>query len=403
MPYQLLVLNSGSSSLKFALYVIGDREELWLSGKLTRIGLTDGHFTRTVGAHQTQMIHCNLPDHTTALTVLFDWLHEQPDLRLNAVGHRLVHGGSLYKTPQPVTPRLIADLRLLIPFAPDHLPAEIGLIEAIGGLYPDLLQVACFDTAFHQTMPEVAKRLPIPRHLADEGVARYGFHGLSYEYVMSQLAEKAGWATANGRLLLAHLGNGASMTAVRQGESIDTTMGFTPAGGLMMGTRSGDLDPGVLLYLLAHGYADAAALSHLLNDESGLTGVSDISSDMEELLEQVPHSPHAAEAIDLFCYLARKQLGGLIMVLNGLDTLVFTGGIGENSPAIRAAICKNLDFFGIVIDPQRNEANAEIISPEGHKPEVRVIPTNEERMIACHTRQVLMATTQPVSEPMVTN
>lgn len=406
-PHHLLVLNSGSSSLKFAVYPLAAGEDPWLSGKLTRIGLADGQFTVTDSQQQTRMSRHDLPNPATALTVLFDWLNAQPGLRLGAVGHRLVHGGSAYRNPQRVTPQLLTHLRPLIPFAPDHLPAEISLIEAIMSRYPDLPQVVCFDTAFHQTMPDRAKRLPIPRHLADEGLVRYGFHGLSCEYVMSQLAQEAGSLVAGGRVILGHLGNGASMTAGWQGKSIETTMGFTPTGGLMMGTRSGDLDPGVLLYLLrangspddsTDGHQDAPGLSRLLNDESGLRGVSDLSSDMTELLEQAPHCPPAAEAIELFCYLAKKQLGGLAAVLNGIDTLIFTGGIGENAPSIRAAICDNLDFLGIKLDPDRNAAHAPIISPDGHTPVVRVMPTNEERMIARHTRQVLSTALQPYSQ-----
>ncbi|WP_046578596.1 acetate/propionate family kinase [Spirosoma radiotolerans] len=383
----VLVLNSGSSSLKFAVYPAD--EQRWLSGKLTRIGLDNGRLETTDRQHRIQSIQCDLPDHSAALTFLFNWLQEQPTIRLCAVGHRLVHGGITYRTPQRVTPELLADLRLLIPLAPDHLPAEISLIEAVSQLYPELPQVVCFDTAFHQTMPDLAKRLPIPRQLADEGLIRYGFHGLSYEYVLSQLAREAGPEAAQGRILLAHLGNGASMTAVRQGKSLDTTMGFTPTGGLMMGTRSGDLDPGVLLYLLTNKQMEASALSHLLNDESGLRGVSGLSSDMQELLQQAPHNQAAAQAIDLFCYQARKQMGAMLTVLNGLDTLVFTGGMGEQAPAIRTQICAQLDYLGIVLDPDRNAASAAVISPEGHLPVVRIIPTNEEIMIARHTRQFL--------------
>lgn len=392
----VLVLNSGSSSLKFAVYALGTAEELKLFGKLTRIGLPDGRFEATVDHHLPRISHPDLPDHATAVGVLFDWLERQHGLCLVAIGHRLVHGGSEYRAPQLVTPDLLAALRPLIPFAPDHLPVELSLIEATGRLYPQVPQVACFDTAFHQAMPDRAKRLPLPRHLAAEGLVRYGFHGLSYEYVLRQLALDAGPVAAQGRLILAHLGNGASMAAVRFGQPVDTTMGFTPAGGLMMGTRSGDLDPGVPLYLLANGYAAPAALSHLLNAESGLLGVSGSSADMTDLLAQAPQHPPAAEAIELFCYLARKQLGAMVAVLNGLDTLVFTGGIGEKSPEIRATICAQLDFLGIALDPARNAANAAIISPAGHTPVVRVIPTNEELIIALQTRQVLAAL--PVSQ-----
>ncbi|WP_338874641.1 acetate/propionate family kinase [Spirosoma sp. SC4-14] len=393
----ILVLNSGSSSLKFAVYAWGANDRSWLSGKLARIGLPDAYVELRDSEHNLHSSQHNLPDHSAALTVLVDWLGQQPELQLKAVGHRLVHGGANYQTPQRVTAKLLTDLKPLIPFAPDHLPAEISLIEAVDQLYPNLPQVVCFDTAFHQTMPDRARRLPIPRHLAEKGIVRYGFHGLSYEYVLDQLAQQAGTQATQERVVLAHLGNGASMVAVRSGKSIDTTMGFTPTGGLMMGTRSGDLDPGVLLYLLANGYATSETLSHLLNDESGLRGVSGISSDMQTLLNQAPKHRHAADAIDLFCYLAQKQLGGLVAALNGLDTLVFTGGIGENSPEIRARICSDLQYSGIGLDAERNRTNASIISPEGQRPVVRVIPTNEEYIIAQQTQQLLYTEYKPIN------
>ncbi|WP_293684639.1 MULTISPECIES: acetate/propionate family kinase [unclassified Spirosoma] len=386
MSSQLLVLNSGSSSIKFAVYDLAERRIA--SGKLTRIGQATGAFERTDG-HQTNTDALALPDHTAALNVLFDWLHQQSHLYIGAIGHRMVHGGERYWTPQRVTDGLLADLRLLIPLAPDHLPAEISLIEAVAAQYPQLPQVVCFDTAFHHSMPALARRLPVPRYLAEEGVIRYGFHGLSYEYVMTRLRQDAGDDVANGRVVLAHLGNGASMAAVRQGKCMDTTMGFTPTGGLMMGTRTGDLDPGVVLYLLNHRGLESSELSRLLNDESGLLGVSGTSSDMQTLLQLEPDPPAAAEAIALFCYLAAKQLGALVTVLNGLDTLVFTGGIGENAPTIRARICERLAYLGIMLDPTRNQASQAVISPEGHLPVVRVIPADEEVMIARYTRQVL--------------
>ncbi|GAB4049774.1 acetate/propionate family kinase [Spirosoma litoris] len=388
-----LILNSGSSSLKFAVYT--PDEQLCLAGKLTRIGLPNGQFQVTDQSNQTHASQHDLSDHATALTTLFNWLATQTNVKLSAVGHRLVHGGS-HRAPQRVTPDLLTDLRLLIPLAPDHLPAEISLIETVSQLYPDLPQVVCFDTAFHRTMPDTATRLPLPRQLAKEGLIRYGFHGLSYEYVVNQLAKEAGPVAAQERVLIAHLGNGASMAAVCQRKSLDTTMGFTPTGGLMMGTRTGDLDPGVLLYLIRNRQMDASTLSHLLNDESGLQGVSGISSDMQELLQQESHNQAAAQAIDLYCYLARKQLGAMATVLNGIDTLIFTGGIGENAPAIRARICDHLDFLGIKINPERNRSNAAIISPEGHTPVVRVIPTNEEVIIARYTWQ-LFSFTNPTS------
>ncbi|GAB4033140.1 acetate/propionate family kinase [Spirosoma gilvum] len=385
---QLLVLNSGSSSIKFAVYNLD--EHRIASGKLTRIGQNQGLFERT-GLLHTQTSPLALPDHAAALNTLFNWLHQQGNLKIEAVGHRIVHGGEHYWAPQQVTPQLLADLRLLVPLAPDHLPAEISLIEAVAERYPQLPQVVCFDTAFHHTIPAVARRLPLPRQLAEEGLVRYGFHGLSYEYVLTRLNQEAGAQVANGRVLVAHLGNGASMAAVLNGKSLDTTMGFTPTGGLMMGTRTGDLDPGVLLYLVKHLGINGSELSRLLNDESGLRGVSGVSADMQTLLQQESSQPAAAEAIELFCYLACKQLGALVTVLNGLDTLVFTGGIGENAPTIRARICNRLGFLGVVLDPDRNQANETIISPDGHWPVVRVIPTDEELMIARHTRQVLLS------------
>ncbi len=386
-PSAILVLNCGSSSLKFAVYTAD--EQRWLSGKLTNIGLPNSRFETTDRHQRTQFRQYDSPDHATALIVLFDWLQKQMNGPLRGVGHRLVHGGASYQTPQRVTPELLTDLRALIPLAPDHLPAEIKLIEAVSRLYPDLPQVVCFDTAFHQTMPDQARHLPLPRHLTDEGLVRYGFHGLSYEYVLHQLIQDAGCHSAQGRVIIAHLGNGASMVALRQGESLDTTMGFTPTGGLMMSTRSGDLDPGVLLYLLARKQMSISELSHLLQEESGLLGVSGISSDMHQLLQQEPRNPAAAEAVNLFCYIALKQLGGLVAVLNGLDTLVFTGGIGEQAPAIRSRICDQLGYLGVTLDSQRNAGNETIISPEGHTPVVRVIPTNEEWVIARHTRKLL--------------
>jgi acetate kinase len=396
---QLLVLNSGSSSLKFALYDLTSTHEtrrLW--GKLTRIGLPDSRFVVSFdnyadgesGRVEPRTKTLNLPDSAAAGAWLLNWLAQQPDVRLGAVAHRLVHGGSAYKNPQCVTPALLAGLRPLVPFAPDHLPAEISLIETVQQQHQDLPQMVCFDTGFHQTMPNRAKRLPIPRHFADEGLVRYGFHGLSCEYVMRQLATNAGPAAAQGRVVVAHLGNGASMTAVRDEKSVETTMGFTPTGGLMMGTRTGDLDPGAVLYLLRNKHLDTEMLSQLLNHESGLQGVSGLSSDMQELLDNAAHCPPAANAIELFCYLAKKQLGALVAVLNGVDTLIFTGGIGENAPEIRANICAELDFFGIVLDPKRNAENEPIISPDNSRATVRVIPTNEELMIFRHARDVLL-------------
>ena len=275
-----------------------------------------------------------------------------------------------------------------MPIAPDHLPQSIQAMQAAVKAYPNLPQVACFDTAFHRHMPRIAQLYPLPRHFADEGVIRYGFHGLSYEYIMQELRAMAP-QEAEGRVLIAHLGNGASMAAVRGGIGIDTTMGFTPAGGLMMGTRTGDLDPGVLLYLLAERGMTPAALNELVNRQAGLLGVSGISADMRDLLERESADGHAAEAVALFCYQAKKYLGALAAVLGGLDTLVFTGGIGEHAASVRLRICEGLEFLGIRIDPRRNEAHAPVISREGSSATVRVMQTDEDLMIARHTRELM--------------
>jgi acetate kinase len=276
----------------------------------------------------------------------------------------------------------------LVPLAPDHLPQAIRAIHATGRTYPALPQVACFDTAFHRHMPAIAQRYALPREIVNSGVVRYGFHGLSYEYIMHQLRATAP-AEAGGRVIIAHLGNGASMAAVRAGVSVETTMGFTPAGGLVMGTRSGDLDPGVMLYLMRERSMTPGALNILVNQQAGLIAVSGTTSDMRDLLEHEASDPDAAEAIDLFCYQARKFVGALAAVLGGLDVLVFTGGIGEHAAPVRARICQGLDFLGIRIDAARNAAHAAVISQDGGRVTVRVMSTDEDLMIARHTRQVL--------------
>jgi acetate kinase len=278
-------------------------------------------------------------------------------------------------------------LRKLVPFAPLHLPPELQGIEAVASRFPGLPQVACFDTAFHRRMPELAQRFPLPRELWEEGVRRYGFHGLSYEYILEALG-----TAAHGRTIIAHLGNGASMAAVRDGQPLDTTMGFTPAGGFMMGTRSGDLDPGIVLYLMNEKGYDARRLERLVNHEAGLLGVSGISPDMKTLLEQRESSPSAAQAVEMFCYQVRKQIGALTAVLGGLDLLVFTGGIGERAAPVRWEICRGLEYLGIAVDRERNHTHADPISTSGSRCTVRVIPTQEDLMIARHTRKLLSST-----------
>jgi acetate kinase len=384
---RILTINSGSSSVKVGLYEMGESEGLVLSGSMERIGLRAGVF-RIKDSNGKSLIdeHADLPDHEAALKRLFEWLEEhEPGQSLDAVGHRVVHGGPKYNRPHVITPALMAELKELVHLAPDHLPHEIKAIQATGRSYPKLTQVACFDTAFHRHMPKLAQIYALPRHYQHEGVVRYGFHGLSYEYILQELREEAGEQAAGGRLIIAHLGNGASMAAVRQGKSVDTTMGFTPAGGLVMSTRSGDLDPGVLIYLLEEKGLRPSGLNDLVNRQAGLLGVSGISSDMKDLLDKGEDEAHAREAVDLFCYQASKHLGALAAVLGGLDTLIFTGGIGENAPAVRQRICQNMSFLGIHLDAQRNAANAAIISREDGPVTVRVMRTDEDLMIARHT------------------
>ncbi len=390
-PCCILTINSGSSSIKSAVYHMRPAETLAFSGSIERIGLQGSRF-HVHDAEGKVLVeeHLDLRDHDAAITTLLGWLeHHLAGRKPDAVGHRVVHGGVQYNQPQPITPDLLATLELLIRLAPEHLPHELSVIQAVQRHYPSLKQVACFDTAFHRQMPEVAQRYPLPRSLWHEGVRRYGFHGLSYEYILHKLEEVAGREAANGRLIVAHLGNGASMAAIRGGKDLDTTMGLTPTGGLMMGTRSGDLDPGVLVYLLREKGRSPSTVDYLVNQRAGLIGVSGSSSDMHDLLQREASHSHAAQAIELFCYQAKKSLGSLAAVLGGLDTLVFTAGIGANSPKIRWRICEGMEFLGIHLDAGRNDANAAVISRDGSPVMVRVMKTDEGLMIARHTYNVV--------------
>jgi len=388
---RILTINSGSSSIKSSLYVMGAAEELELFGSIERIGLDSGlfHVEGSKGEVLTDQ-HPHLPDHAAALAMLLAWVEaHNPAHGLDAVGHRLVHGGRWFQKPQRIAADVIATLKTLIPFAPLHLPHQLAAIEAVCRVHPSLPQVACFDTAFHRTIPPVAQKFPLPRHLTEEGIVRYGFHGLSYEYIMQEIAREAGADVANGRIIIAHLGNGASMAAVNRGASVDTTMGFTPTGGLMMSTRTGDMDPGVIFYLLEEKRMAPAAVKDMMNRSSGLLGVSGTSPDVQDLLGRESSDPHAAEALELFCYNARKFVGALAAAMGGLDTLIFTAGIGEHAIPIRQRICENLEFIGIRLDPARNESNAPVISPDGSPVTVRVMKTNEALMIARHTQKLL--------------
>ena len=371
----VLTINGGSSSIKFALFSVGEPYERHLSGKLDRIGLSGTNLTfhDASGDHQ---VSCAAD---SAAEFLIRWLEEQtPIAALKAIGHRVVHGMQ-HTQPVSVTSELLEELRSISPYDPDHLPQEIQLVEAFRERYPKLPQVACFDTAFHHSMPRVAKLLPIPRRFDALGIQRYGFHGLSYTFLMEELARVAGTEAALGRVVLAHLGNGASLAAVHGGKCIDTSMGFTPASGLPMGTRPGDLDPGVAWYLMRSGNLTPEQFSHLINHESGLLGVSGTSSDMRDLIESQATDIRAAEAVELFCYQTRKWIGSFAAVLGGIDTLVFAGGIGENAAEVRRRICSGLQFLGIELD--ENDGNS-LISTKASRVAVRVIRTDEERMIA---------------------
>ena len=387
----ILTINSGSSSVKFSLYRLGSSENLVLQGQLDRIGVPDGLF-RAGDAAGGKLVDrtLDLPDHGAAFAALFNWFQDHELRRdLAAVGHRLVHGGEAHLKPAIITPEVLEDLEKLVPLAPDHLPHEIKAIKAGARIFPDLPQVGCFDTSFHRRLPAVAQRFALPPDYARAGVIRYGFHGLSYEYLRQELARVAGEQAMRGRVIMAHLGNGASLAALHHGQSLDTTMGLTPTGGLVMSTRCGDLDPGVILYLLQERGMSPEEIKRLLNHQAGLLGVSGISSDMQDLLAKEGRHPQAAAAVALFCYQGRKFLGALAAALGGLETLVFSGGIGENSTVIRERLCSNLEFFGIVLDPAANKANAPVISSPNSKVTVRVIKTNEELMIARHTYDLL--------------
>lgn len=380
----LLILNAGSSSLKFAVFNSRPALTRTFTGAIDRVGSSNASFTLSnIKSKQTERAEISATDHIAGLEHLLERLSKTSGAaNFSAVGHRVVHGGPRHHKPQRVDNAMLSDLRSISAFDPEHLPAEIALMEILAAKFPDTPQIACFDTAFHSAMPPVAKLLPIPRRYEAKGVQRYGFHGLSYEYLMSQ-------PRMNGRVILAHLGNGASLAAVRDGQPIDTSMAFTPAAGLPMSTRSGDLDPGLVGFLAHTENMTAEQFHSMVNCQSGLLGVSETSSDMRDLLAREPCDQRAADAVALFCYQTKKWIGSFAAALGGLDTLVFTGGIGQNNPVIRARICEGLGFLGIELDQQQNAQNAEVISTSASRAVVRVIRTDEELMIANHVWRFL--------------
>ena len=387
----ILAINAGSSSLKFALFEAGGKLAATARGEIENLQSAP-HFVARDGAGAIlveQSIHPGpaSPFQTALGTLLAFAAAHRGQSGLNAVGHRVVHGGASHIAPALVTPALLADLQSLTPLDPLHMPHSLAPMQAIAASQPGLPQVACFDTAFHHTLPPVARSFALPRAVTDAGVRRYGFHGLSYEYIAGRLAETAP-KLAQGRVVVAHLGAGASLCALRGGVSIATTTGFSALDGLVMATRCGRLDPGVLLYLAQQGHS-TADIEDMLYRRSGLLGVSGISGDVRTLLQSP--DPHAREAIDLFTYSVACEAGGLASALGGLDGLIFTAGIGEHGPAIRTAVAARLSWLGLRLDEAANSENAACISAPDSRVEVRVIPTNEEAMIARHTNSVIAA------------
>ncbi|HEX5241649.1 MAG TPA: acetate/propionate family kinase [Tepidisphaeraceae bacterium] len=378
----ILVLNTGSSSIKCALFDGSSDENAprrKLTGSIGGIGSSTSDLSIQIPGRPAERQQILAPDHNTAIACLIEWLREHQGLaNCRAIGHRIVHGGPNHFDPQRIDQNLLDDLRAIIAFAPEHLPQAIAMIEVIVRQFPDVPQFACFDTAFHKDLPAVARVLPLPRKLRDLGVRRYGFHGLSYEFLLRELRRIGKPNEADGHVILAHLGNGASLAAVHHGKPVDTTMGMTPAGGLVMSSRTGDLDPGLVLFLERSQHFTPEQFHRMVNHESGLLGISQISSDMRQLMAASASDPRAAEAVEMFCYSALKWIGSFAAALGGLDTLVFSGGIGEHQAEVRHRICDQLGFVGILLDETRNVNNAAIISRDASPVTVRVIPTDEE-------------------------
>lgn len=381
----LLTVNAGSSSVKFALFGANNLTNEVLQASIENIGQDT---SRMIINGVVSPV--DAPTHSVATSLLADAVSKEvPTKHIAAVGHRIVHGGSKYYKPQLVTPQLLKDLRELTAFDPEHLPAQLSLIETLSRQLVGVPQVVCFDTAFHHDLPAPARLLPIPRHFANEGIRKYGFHGLSYEFIVTELRRVEGDIAAGGKVIIAHLGSGASLVALKDGKSVDTTMGMTPASGIPMSTRSGDLDPGLVLYLQRnHGYTPDK-FNHMVNFESGLLGVSETSADMKRLLEIEDSDVRAKEAIELFCYQVKKSIGSLAASIGGISTLVFTGGMGENAPRIRAKICEGLEFLGVILDPEQNEEGARLISAPASQAGVHVIHTNEAVTIARQTSEIV--------------
>jgi acetate kinase len=390
MREPILVINAGSSSIKFSIFETAADRSLSadVHGQVEGIGTSPQLEVEDASGRKLADHHVIQNDHEGAIAAIHDWFaaHTGSEAGFDGAGHRIVHGGLAYSQPVLIDDQVIADLETLIPLAPLHQKHNIAAIRAISSVAPDLPQVACFDTAFHCSQPPLAQQFALPRALTAKGIRRYGFHGLSYEYITSALVQVAPDCAA-GKLVVAHLGNGASMCAIDHGRSIASTMGLTALDGLPMGTRTGTLDPGVLLYLLQHERMDAEAIEHLIYERSGLLGVSGLSGDMRTLLAS--DLPAAKEAVDLFVYRIGRELGSLVAALGGLDALVFTGGIGEHATAIRARVCRNAEWIGIMLDEDANSGGGPRISLTDSRASAWVIPTDENLVVARHTRRLL--------------
>ncbi len=390
-PGHILTINVGSSSIKFTLFEAVGSEKRILNGVIEKIGLEGTSFS--VAGNDPKDNLSNLveaADHKAAAGLLVQWLKGRlPADKLSGIGHRVVHGGSKFNQPVLITDAVVADLKRLINFDPEHLNNELQLIQTLGELFPSIKQVACFDTTFHHDLPLTARLLPIPRRYEAMGIRRFGFHGLSYGYVTRQLELLVDGQKATGKVVIAHLGSGVSLAAVRNGQSIDTTMGLTPAGGVPMSTRSGDIDPGLAVYLARNENLDANQLNDLFNFKSGLLGMSETSADMKVLLENETSDPKAKDAIDVFCYQLKKTIGSYVAALGGLDTLVFTGGMGENAPKIRARACEGMEFLGIELDGARNDKGEGLISKDSSRVMIRIIPADESVTILSGVQNLL--------------
>lgn len=387
----ILTVNAGSSSIKLGLFTLHSPKKV-LEAAIENIGQQPASLVTHDGT-SSNTAPVTADDHFAAVQILMDWLMRQkPSPAIAAIGHRIVHGGPKYHAPRNIDDQMLADLRGLSPFDPEHLPLEIQPVEGFRHVFPGVPQVACFDTAFHYNLPAKAQLLPIPRRFAAEGIRRYGFHGLSYAFIVEELRRVEGDAAANGKVIIAHLGSGASLAALTNGKPIDTTMSMTPASGVPMSTRSGDLDPGLALYLAQTQGYDANQFNHMVNFESGLLGLSETTADMKQLLEHEADDPRAKDAVDVFCYQVKKSIGSLAAALGGLNTLVFTGGMGENAPKIRARVCEGLEFLGIKLDSARNREGARLISADSSPAGVHVIHTDEATTIARETAGLIKTT-----------